>query len=97
MAGDLALAGPRAGQVVGCAAGGRSRATAPGDNSKRREGVTVPAEGVNSGGVPEPGPAGRTGPSLCERRRAECVIKDGKPFSFSVEFKQTRDLSGIRK
>jgi len=60
VAGDLALAGPRAGQVVGCAAGGRSRATAPGDNSKRREGVTVARGGRESGGVPEPGPARRS-------------------------------------
>ena len=96
-AGDLALAGPQAGQVAGCAAAGKSPAVAAGDNSKRREGVAVTRGGRESGGVPDPGPAAGAGPSLCERGRAECVIKGGRLFSFSVEFKQTRDLSGIRK
>jgi len=69
----------------------------PGDNSKKRERVTVARGGRESGGVPEPARPAGAGPSLCERGRAECVIKDGKLFSFSVQFKQTRDLSGIRK
>jgi len=67
-AGDLALAGPQAGQVAGCAAAGRSPAVAAGDNSKRREGVTVTRGGRESGGVPDPGPA--AGPAAGPGRRS---------------------------
>ena len=64
-----------AGPQAGCAAAGRSRAVASGDNSKRREGVTVIRGARESGGVPEPGPA--TGRAVALRKGA-CGMRHQK-------------------
>jgi hypothetical protein len=50
-----------------------------------------------AGEYPRRGAARRAGRSLCERKRAECVIEDAGLFSFLAQFKQTRDLSRFRK